>query len=540
MPIPVAALVLLLTIVIRASTAVQTPKPSEPQADEPQAKTQAKTQAKPQESHAASLAGEDEAPTPPPRKKPPEGLLPVTELTRLDFTPRDRPKALLYGNHLLVVGSSGVVEGHDAATGEFAWKLGLPGEALHEPLVFEAGPLVRGKTDTFTVVLSEPSGHVLLVDGLTGHIQQEARLPFELALPPIRGPDDIVFFATPAGDIVAYDVRTKAVVFQTATGETPLALASTDSLLVVSGGSQTLTALDLPAGTLRWTFTGRAGFYAPAAFDQDDARVYIGDDTGELYSLDARSGKVTFRWSTGAAIRSAVLVEGKRLYLASWANTLFAFNATTGDEHWRADLPGRPATSPMRVRNRLLVGTYDGVLVEINPAKGQPGKRYVAPGEIVVPPSFFLAKPSPDELAAEAEVIERDADANIEDEDPSSELDPEIFGPEELDGAEALDIAAREELSGDDETADDAATTLELPAEPAEPDEPAEPKWFERSRIAMALRSGEVLLLGHKVAEPAPIGAEETEQLEGEGDDDDDEGAAPRGRPPTSDGSVPF
>ena len=190
----------------------------------------------------------------------------------------------------------------------------------------------------------------------------------------------------------------------------------------------------------------------------------------------------------------------------------------------------------MRVRNRLLVGTYDGVLVEINPARGQPGKRYVAPGEIVVPPSFFLAKPSPDELAAEAEVIERDADADVEDEDPLSELDPEIFGPEELDGAEALDIATREELSADDETADDAATTLELPAEPAEP---AEPEWFERSRIAMALRSGEVLLLGHKVAQPAPTGAEETEQLEGEGDDDA-EGAAPRGRPPTSDGSVPF
>ena len=519
MPIPVTALVLVLTIVIRASTAVQTPKPSEPQADEPQAK--------PQQSDAASLADEDEvkAPTPPPRKKPPDGLLPVVELTRLDFTPRDRPKALLYGTHLLVVGSSGFVEAHDAATGEFAWKLGLPGEALHDPLVFEAGPLVRGETDAFTVVLSEPSGHVLLVDGLTGDIQQEARLPFELALPPIRGPDDIVFCATPSGDIVAYDVRTKEVVFQTATGETPLALASTDSLLVVSGGSQTLTALDLPAGTLRWTFTGRAGFYAPAAFDKDDARVYIGDDTGEFYSLDARSGKVTFRWSTGAAIRSAALVEGKRLYLASWANTLFAFNATTGDEHWRANLPGRPATSPMRVRNRLLVGTYDGVLVEIDPARGQPGKRYVAPGEIVFAPSFFLAEPSPDEineLEAEAEAIERDADADLEDDDPMTELDPEIFGPEELD--------ARRELSADDATPDASTETLELPSEPA---------WFERSRIAMALRSGEVLLLGHQVAQPASIGTEDTEGLDGE-EDDDAKGAAPRGRPPTSERSVPF
>lgn len=506
-----AALVLALTLFIQASPSTQTPQTGDPTADEPQ-----------------EVEDEIGTPTPAPPKKPPDGLLPVEELARFSFTPRDRPKALLYGTHLLIVGSSGFVEGRDAATGEFAWKLGLPGEELYDPVVFEAGPLVDGHTDAFTVVLSEPSGHVLLVDGLTGEIRQEARLPFELALPPIRGPDDIVFFATPSGDILAYDVLTQEVIFQTATGETPLALASTDSLLVVSGADQTLTALDLPAGTLRWTFRGRAGFYAPAAFDQDGARVYVGDDTGELYSLDAADGSVKFRWSTGAAIRNAALIEGSRLYLASWANTLFAFNARTGDEHWRTNLPGRPATKPMRVSNRLIVGTFDGVLVEINPARGQPGKRYVAPGEIVVPPSFFLAQPSPEELAAEAELIESDADAELEDEDPLTALDPEIFGPEELDGAEALEIGAGEELSADD-----------VLSAQGEPDEPA---WFERSRIAMALRSGEVLLLGHQVAQPASTEAAEPENVEDAdeiGDEGNEDPEKPvRGRPPTSGGTT--
>lgn len=511
-----AALVLVLTLSIQASPSTQSPQPTDPTADEPQ-----------------EVQDGTDTPKPAPPKKPPDGLLPVQELTRLSFTPRDRPKALLYGTHLLIVGSSGFVEGRDAATGEFAWKLGLPGEDLFDPLVFEAGPLVDGHTDAFTVVLSEPSGHVLLVDGLTGEIRQEARLPFELALPPIRGPDNIVFFATPSGDILAYDVLTKEVVFQTATGETPLALASTDSVLVVSGADQTLTALDLPAGALRWTFTGRAGFYAPATFDQDGARVYVGDDTGELYSLDVTDGKVKFRWSTGAAIRSAALIEGKRLYLASWANTLFAFNASTGDEHWRANLPGRPATSPMRVRNRLLVGTYDGVLVEINPARGKPGKQYVAPGEIVVPPSFFLAKPSPEELASEAEVIETESDADLDDEDPLTTLDPEIFGPEELDGAEALEITA-----SDDELLTDDASRVE-----DEPEAPDDPAWFERSRIAMALRSGEVLLLGHQVAQPATTNApdaeepEDSEELGGEGREGQEKPARGGRRPPS--GSVP-
>jgi len=362
--------------------------------------------------------------------------------------------------------------------------------------VFEAGPLVEGVTDAFTVVLSEPSGHLLLVDGLTGEIQREARLPFELALPPIRGPDDIVFFATPSGDIVAYDVRLEEVIFQTATGEQPMALASTDSVLIVSGGAQNLTALDLPSGTRRWTFRGRAAFHAAAAFDADGARVYAGDDTGELYCLDGRDGKLKFGWSTGAAIRNRALIEGKRLYIATWANTLFAFNATTGDEHWRANLPGRPATRPMRVRNRLIVGTYDGVLIEIDPSRGQPGKRYVAPGELVVAPSFFLARPSAEELLHEGDAIELDPEAgedgaspDDEEEDPLTKLDPEIFGPEELLSATATGAPALLE-------------TDDTPVDPFDAPPPAEPAWFERSRIAMALRSGEVLLLAHEVVRP--------------------------------------
>ena len=64
--------------------------------------------------------------------------------------------------------------------------------------------------------------------------------------------------------------------------------------------------------------------------------------------------------STGASIRSAVLLEDKRIYVATFANSLYAFHSGNGTELWRANLPGRPATGPKRVRNRLLVPTLDG------------------------------------------------------------------------------------------------------------------------------------------------------------------------------------
>ena len=458
------------------------------------------------------LPATEDVDAPPPPPPPPDGLLPVMEIARLEYSPTDRPKPLLHGQVLLVVSASGFVEAHDAETGAFQWKLGLPGEELFDPVVFDPVNPEEGPEAPFAILLSESSGHVLVIDGRTGDIQRETRLPFELALPPVRGPEQILFFATPSGDILAYDIERREVVFQTATGATPLALASTETLLMVSGDSQKLTAIDLPSGNLRWSFVGRAAFHAPAAFGIDGERIYIGDDTGEFFALEASSGKIKFRWSTGAAIRSQALVEEKRVYVATFANAVYAYHATNGGEQWRASLPGRPATPPFRVNQRLMVATLDGILVELNPAGGNVSQRYVAPGEVVHAPSFYLATPSPQELEAELEANadEANADEDDADEDDADEDDAptrdvnDPLSPPESSFFDRLGITPDEpEIVFDEDAADgDSPEGVLLEEDEALP--PREPMWFERSRIALALRSGEVLLLMHQAPGATP------------------------------------
>ena len=480
--------------------------------------TEATAETPDSETEAAAAEGDlpatDEIPVEaPPPPKPPDGLLPVMEIARLEYAPTDRPKPLLHGQVLLVVSASGFVEAHDAETGAFAWKLGLPGEELFDPVVFEPANAEEGPAAPFAILLSEPSGHVLVIDGRTGNIQQETRLPFELALPPVRGPEQILFLATPSGDILAYDLERREVVFQTATGEPPLALASTETLLIVSGGSQKLTAIDLPSGNLRWSFVGRAAFHAPAAFGIDGERIYVGDNTGEFFALEASSGKVKFRWSTGAAIRSQALVEEERVYVATFANAVYAYHATNGDEHWRSNLPGRPATRPFRVNQRLMVATLDGMLVELNPARGTIGQRYAAPGEIVHAPSLYLATPSPEELEAElqAELAAGDGDEDEDDALARDVNDP--LAPPESNFFDRLGMAPDEPEIVFDEEAAGALADGESPEDAllddAEALPPREPMWFERSRIALALRTGEVLLLQHQVPGATPPSATE-------------------------------
>jgi outer membrane protein assembly factor BamB len=388
---------------------------------------------------------ETEEPPPP----PPDGILPVAEMARFEYSPRDHPHVLMVAAYLIITTRGGIIEGIDAATGKSLWKLGLPGEELFPAVVLPP-------REKLSILLSTPSGHLLLLDGKTGRIESEKRLPFQLATEPFVSEASVLYMGTPDGIIHAHDLASDEERFATDTGEAPKAFASSSQLVVVSGAVQTLTALDATTGSVIWTHRGRGAFYAPAAFDREGKRLYVGSDTGEFYGLEASSGKVRFTWPTGAAIRAPALVEGRRVYVASYGNTLYAYRGGSGDEQWRANLPGRPASGPVRIYQRLIVATQDGTLVEIEPSRGSLGESYAAPGEILGSPAYHIVPPPP----------------------------PTVTMPEEPDRGKEPEFT-------------DEATPLDGDVE-----EPKEPKWYELTRIALSLRSGQVLLLRHQL--PAP------------------------------------
>jgi outer membrane protein assembly factor BamB len=361
---------------------------------------------------------------------PPAGILPVGEVARLGFSPSHRPLVFLHGNRLLVATTSGEVVGHDAASGEFRWKLGLPGETLFAPVALRPDPA--------EVLLSSASGRLFVVDPETGEIRREVALPFPLALPPLARPPRL-YLGTPGGDLVSIDLETGSESFRFAAGEPPAALAFSDGAVLYSGAERTLAAIDASSGTERWRFRGRSAFRAPAVMAL--GRVYAGNDAGEIYCLSASDGDRDFQRATGASVRFPVLVEDRVLYVTSFGNDLYSYQARGGTERYRVPLPGRPASGPVRFGRRLLVATYDGALVEVDPDKGAVSKTYDAPGEIASPPSFLPALPSA--------------------------------------GAE----------------------------------------WYKAHRIALALRTGEVLLLGH--------------QPDAEEEEDEDSGEVPREREDT-------
>lgn len=88
---------------------------------------------------------------------------------------------------------------------------------------------------------------------------------------------------------------------------------------------------DGPVGA-RWTYSAIGPFLSSPVMV--DGRVYLGNDDGYFYCLDATSGAEVWKVNTGKVIRSsAAVVEGRVFFSAG--EYLYCLDALTGTQSWR-------------------------------------------------------------------------------------------------------------------------------------------------------------------------------------------------------------
>jgi outer membrane protein assembly factor BamB len=116
-------------------------------------------------------------------------------------------------------------------------------------------------------------------------------------------------------------------------------------------------AVDASTGKLKWKFqtAGEHRFAAkhlhgsfpesetmPDPFDfylssptlSGDA-IYFGSGDGNVYSLDAASGKLNWKFPTGDVVHASPAVANGTVYVGSWDSYFYAIDAVTGKEKWR-------------------------------------------------------------------------------------------------------------------------------------------------------------------------------------------------------------
>jgi outer membrane protein assembly factor BamB len=202
------------------------------------------------------------------------------------------------GGRALVGSRDTFVYAADTATGTLAWKARTTGGVNATPAVADGR--------VFVVSEGETTGEVRLaaLDASTGRSRWSYQQP-RVALAPSS--------ATVAGGIVA-----------------------------VGFGDLIVRAFDAATGRLLWSKPGRGPFNYPISPASVRASVYVLDDVGGVYRLDARTGHRIWDYQFPANVTwSSPAVADRHVYVGMDDGTVAAIEDRSGHLVWQSRLGGR-------------------------------------------------------------------------------------------------------------------------------------------------------------------------------------------------------
>ena len=93
-----------------------------------------------------------------------------------------------------------------------------------------------------------------------------------------------------------------------------------------------------------------------------DNRLFVGDNQGRFYALDARKG--TFIWTIelGEGVATAPLILGDTVYFGTKAGILYGVSRQDGSLRWKFPLGSSLKGDLVYAGGRLIVRTADGML----------------------------------------------------------------------------------------------------------------------------------------------------------------------------------
>ncbi|MBI3491968.1 MAG: PQQ-binding-like beta-propeller repeat protein [Acidobacteria bacterium] len=129
-----------------------------------------------------------------------------------------------------------------------------------------------------------------------------------------------------------------------------------------------LTAEQTPKLTLRWAFGFPNATSARALPTVAGGRLFVGSNSGDVYSLDAKTGCTIWMYHAKSAVRTAIVIgprgSGSAVYFGDGRANVYALDAVSGDLLWSRNVDEHPSAhitgTPTLYNNRLYVPVASG------------------------------------------------------------------------------------------------------------------------------------------------------------------------------------
>lgn len=131
-------------------------------------------------------------------------------------------------------------------------------------------------------------------------------------------------------------------------------------------------AFERGSGNVRWKYRSTS---VPTDIVQVGSNVFFGSFQDQWSSIDLRSGKLNWNFSTGATnpdchVPKAPVTDGKHLIIAGLDGVVYSLDALSGRVTWKRKLPTAASTGLALHDNTIYVGTNDQRIYRLNGETG--------------------------------------------------------------------------------------------------------------------------------------------------------------------------
>lgn len=264
--------------------------------------------------------------------------------------------------------------------GDLKWKFKTEGKIFSSP-VAKNGVVYIGSEDGFLYAIEEKSGKTKWKFKTNGAIHSSPDI-FE----------NIIYFGSFDGNYYAVNIQNGKEIWKFKTGgehwmgengrfgmkpetqymddlwsfylSSPVVYQKGKQATVLFGSSDgNIYSLDAKTGSLKWKFKTNEPVHGTPVIDED--KIYIGGWDAVLYALNIETGKEIWRFATGTkvgfkGIQSSVAVADGKVYFGAREPYLFALDAKTGKLIWKYDAENSWILSSAVIQNNTVyVGSSD-------------------------------------------------------------------------------------------------------------------------------------------------------------------------------------
>ncbi len=219
--------------------------------------------------------------------------------------------------------------------------------------------------------------------------------------------ENVVYFGSDDGNVYAVDAATGHQIWKHATnGPVPATPAIADGTVFIESYDGKLYALNAKTGAVKWKFAtgGERRFEAKGLhgllprnqtiadpFDVflsspvvANGVVYFGSGDGNVYAVDAATGDMRWKFTTGDVVHASPALADGVLFFGSWDSYFYAVDVATGKEKWRFHAGEDPLihnqvgfqSSPAVANGVVYTGCRDANLYALDAATGKEKWRF--------------------------------------------------------------------------------------------------------------------------------------------------------------------